>query len=405
MRISLWIILALVLIFGINSMAFAATPFSDVPINHWSYSAVKKLVADGILEGDGLGRFNGDKTLTRYEFAVIVAKVIVKEDKASAEQRKLIDKLADEYKDELAGLGIRVKAMEDKINALQLSGATRVRYDTQRNGSTYNDRHVNLDINYAYRVNTDWTVNVENEFQRQINNANAGDSAGDNAIADNEGIDSQTEQLYIAGPLAGASIKFGKYNYEPAYGLVFAGRVMGAEASFGNVVKTTISVSNTDADNGYTGMDVAWAIGKDTNVRANFQQIDVSGAKNKYCTVGFDTEIMDDLKFTAVAAKSNNDIANKAYYVQLQYKVADSTVVGSGDLFVNYRKTPTNAVYYTDKDTEDRILDINFKGVRFGFDYVPTLNSKFTAWYMAGKDADTGRDNVKVYRGQIAVYF
>ncbi|MBP2656738.1 MAG: S-layer protein [Firmicutes bacterium] len=405
MRKSLLITLVLALVFGISSLAFAATPFSDVPAKHWSYAAVKKLAADGIIEGDGSGAFKGDKILTRYEFAVMVAKVIEKEAKVTAEQKALINKLAGEYKDELAGLGVKVKALEDKVSALELSGAARVRYDLQRDASTYDDRHINLDINYSYRVNADWIVKVENEFQRKFNNPNAGDSAGDNAIADNEGIDSQTEQLYITGPLVGATTKLGKYHYKSPYGLVFDGRIMGAEATFGNVVRTTLISSNTDADDGFKGIDVAWAVGKDTNVGANYQRIDVNNVSKNYCTLGLDTKIADDLIFTAAAAKSNNNTNNKAYYTQLQYKAAESTVVGSGDLFVNYRKTPTNAVYYTDKDTEDRILDINFKGIRVGFDYVPTLNSKLTVWYMSGKDADTGLTNIKIYRGQIEVYF
>ncbi|MBP2644102.1 MAG: S-layer protein [Firmicutes bacterium] len=404
MRKSLWITLTLLLVFGLSNIAWAATPFSDVPANHWSYAAVKKLAADGIIEGDGAGAFTGNKTLTRYEFAVMVAKVIAKEDKATAEQKLLIDKLAIEYKEELAGLGIRIKAIEERMDALKLSGVARVRNDEQSNGSMYDDKHINLDLTVSYRVNPEWSVNVENEFQRTFNNPNAGNSAGDNAIADNEGIDSQTEQLYVAGPLAGSSTKLGKFNYTSPYGLVFDGRVMGAEASFGNVIKTTFLSINTDADDGCKGIDMTWNIANDTHVRANYQRIDVSNVNKNYYSLGFDTRITGDLFLTAAAAKANHT-DNKAYYTQLQYKMAESSVAGSSDLFINYRKLPTNAVYYTDKDTEDRILNIDYKGLRVGFDYVPTLNSKLTAWYMSGKDADTGLNTIKIYRGQIEFYF
>jgi len=405
MKNRLVILLAFVWVISMTGSVFAAKPFADVPARHWSYAAVNKLAAEGILEGEGNGIFQGDKLLTRYEFAVLVSKALAKEEKATQEQKVLIHKLTEEYKQELEGLGVRVKALEDKADALQFTGTARFRADVEPDGDTYDDKHVNLDLNFIYKVNPDWSMIVENEYQRKFNNPSAGDSAGDNALADNSAINSQTEQLYATGPIAGASVKVGRYTCKPAYGLVFDSRVVGMEATFGKVVKTTLSASNTDSADGYKGVEAAWGVGQDTKVKADYQQIDVSGALNKYYTVGFDTKAAKDVAFTAAVAKSDKDSNNKAYFAQLQYDEANSREVGSSDWFVNYRKTPTNAVYYTDMDTEDRILDINFKGVRVGVDYVPMLNSKLTAWYMTGKDADTGRSDVKVYRGQIELYF
>ncbi|WP_419573582.1 S-layer homology domain-containing protein, partial [Pyramidobacter piscolens] len=36
---------------AVAAPAFAANPFSDVPMNHWAYDAVEQLSAKGILEG------------------------------------------------------------------------------------------------------------------------------------------------------------------------------------------------------------------------------------------------------------------------------------------------------------------------------------------------------------------
>ncbi|MBP2638752.1 MAG: S-layer protein, partial [Firmicutes bacterium] len=395
------ILLAFIWVISMTGSAFAAKPFADVPARHWSYDAVSKLAAEGILEGEGNGAFQGDKLLTRYEFAVLVSKALAKEEKATQEQKVLIYKLTEEYKQELEGLGVRVKALEDKADALQFTGTARFRADAQANGDTYDDKHVNLDLHFTYKVNPDWSMIVENEYQRKFTDPSAGDSAGDNAISDNSAINSQTEQLYATGPIAGASVKVGRYTCKPAYGLVFDSRVVGMEATFGKVVKTTLSASNTDAADGYKGVEAAWSVSPDTKVKADYQQIDVNGALNKYYTVGFDTQAAKEVAFTVAVAKSDKESNNKAYFAQLQYDEANSKDVGSSDWFINYRKTPTNAVYYTDMDSEDRILDINFKGVRVGVDYVPMLNSKLTAWYMSGKDADTGRSEKKVYRGQI----
>jgi len=51
----------------------SATPFSDVPANHWAYQAIQSLAADGLVEGYPDGKFKGDRPLTRYEMAVIIA--------------------------------------------------------------------------------------------------------------------------------------------------------------------------------------------------------------------------------------------------------------------------------------------------------------------------------------------
>ena len=62
---------------GVSATAFAANPFSDVPAGHWAY-VVCKLAAAGIVDGYPDGTYKGDRTMTRYEMAQIVAKALVK---------------------------------------------------------------------------------------------------------------------------------------------------------------------------------------------------------------------------------------------------------------------------------------------------------------------------------------
>ena len=56
-----------------------ANPFSDVPADHWAYDAVSSLAQAGVIEGYEDGTFRGNKTMTRYEMAQIVAKAMTKE--------------------------------------------------------------------------------------------------------------------------------------------------------------------------------------------------------------------------------------------------------------------------------------------------------------------------------------
>mgnify|MGYP000240795343 CR=1 FL=1 len=52
--------------------------FPDVPENHWAYEYIGKLAAAGIIEGYPNGRFDGDRMMTRYEFAAMLYRALEK---------------------------------------------------------------------------------------------------------------------------------------------------------------------------------------------------------------------------------------------------------------------------------------------------------------------------------------
>ena len=80
-----------------TASAYAANPFSDVPAGHWAYDSVAELAAAGVVDGYGDGTFGGDKLMTRYEMAQIVAKAMA--------NGANVDKLAAEFADELGQPG------------------------------------------------------------------------------------------------------------------------------------------------------------------------------------------------------------------------------------------------------------------------------------------------------------
>lgn len=413
MKKNLVLIGAMVLAFGACNIASAAT-LVDVPTNNWAYGAVKQLAADGIVEGYGDGKFYGDKSMTRYEFATIIARAIDKEDKVSAADKALIEKLATEYKNELTNLGVRVKALEDKNGQLQIDGDLRLRDDQQSNGSTYNDKHMNMDLKATFQINDNWAVKAESEWQRQFNDPAIGDTAGYNANNTSPGaINSQTEQLYVTGMIDGATLKLGKQDYNPVYGLSFDTQIQMGAATFGNVVKATLADGKTDGMAEFRAIDANWAMSKNTHIAAGYQKLIATSApvdpSAKYSSLGFDTRVANDLVLTAAAGKSDATTYNKATLVKLQYKEADPSKVNSNDFFVSYKNIHSNAVYLDKSpngvNTEDRVLDINFKGVRVGYEFVPEKNVKVAAWYMTGKDADTSTIDKNVYRGQVEFFF
>ena len=92
----------------------AANPFADVPAGHWAYESIAKLAAAGVVEGYGDDTFRGDRLMTRYEMAQIVAKALAK--------GANVDRLSAEFAEELEGLGVRVTSLEKKADNVQVTG-------------------------------------------------------------------------------------------------------------------------------------------------------------------------------------------------------------------------------------------------------------------------------------------
>jgi predicted porin len=113
------LVLALVLVIAFSFTALA-NPFVDVPLNHWAYDSVQSLAAKGVIVGYPDGTFGGAKNLTRYEFAEATAKALAVVEGmgyASAADVAILEKLAIEFADELAGLGVTVADMEAALGA------------------------------------------------------------------------------------------------------------------------------------------------------------------------------------------------------------------------------------------------------------------------------------------------
>ena len=120
-------IFAATAVLGVTT-AFAANPFSDVTPDSWAYQAVSQLAAAGIVNGYPDGTFKGQNDITRYEMAQMIAKAMANQDRANAEQQAMINRLADEFSNELNNLGVRVGRLEDRVGNVKVTGDMRLRY-------------------------------------------------------------------------------------------------------------------------------------------------------------------------------------------------------------------------------------------------------------------------------------
>ncbi|MBI2267557.1 MAG: S-layer homology domain-containing protein, partial [Armatimonadetes bacterium] len=107
-----------------------SAPFNDVPASHWAQNAVQSLAEKGLLEGYHGGTFRGEKSASRYEMAMVVARIVANLEKIAAGTAKLPDgvtkadldaaiRLMREYKKELEAFGFRTNRIEESLENLE----------------------------------------------------------------------------------------------------------------------------------------------------------------------------------------------------------------------------------------------------------------------------------------------
>lgn len=137
----------------------AANPFTDVSADDWAYQAVASLSDEGVIDGYPDGTFRGDKHVTRYEIAQIVARLMAKEDTLNASQKETLAKLSSQYANELKDLGVRIAELEKKRGATDLITELRVqsidRYDNVFKGNVQKRNEISTRV----RLNTITPVN------------------------------------------------------------------------------------------------------------------------------------------------------------------------------------------------------------------------------------------------------
>lgn len=155
----------------------AANPFADVSESSWAYQAVTQLSSQNIVEGYPDGTFKGEKNITRYEMAQIVGRLMARQDSLNAEQKATVQKLASEYADELANLGVRVSNLEKKVGKTEMISEIRVqglnRYDNVFTGDSKYELSTRLRVNTITKVNPKTTVYGQLETYLSMNGTEA----------------------------------------------------------------------------------------------------------------------------------------------------------------------------------------------------------------------------------------
>ena len=393
--------LATALVVGAASTTFAAAnPFSDVPRDHWAYDAVTQLAADGVVEGYGDGTYRGDRNITRYEMAQMVAKAMAK-DNMPVSDRALVDRLAAEFADELNNLGVRVSNLEKHADMVKWEGKLEYTYTSQR---TENRQKVNAD-NLVFRleptaeVNAHWNVHARLDASTSMKR----DAAGVDATGDKTDDKVTLDRAWAQGNYDNFTVKFGKMELASAEGYTGAGNLVldrkfsGAEVTFGKDLKAKLQAGQakiaTNESANYQGIELQydkdnWMAGAGyyhakTDLWKGTLR-DANGTAQDVWAVNAGYKFNDNVQLAASYAKNNKlnveKKYKKSYQIGLDYKGAEAMDKGSWGAYVSYRYLGGASV----APTTDGAMELT-KGIELGTAYTVWKNVIVSAKYFTGK--------------------
>ena len=362
------LVLAMAIAMGISASAFAANPFSDVPAGHWAYASIAKLAAAGVVDGYGDGTYRGDRLMTRYEMAQIVARAMAK--------GANVDRLASEFADELDSLGVRVAKLEKKSDNVKITGQARFSYkdvtNKFKNSEDTNDYGAALRtrIWFTGAVNDNWNYVGMLQNMQDFSN-NAGDEKTD------------FQRAYLDGRLGGAHVMAGRQDFTIVEGNLYDTRMDGVKVEYGNKVKLGAYYGKpTDEDpvfdyNKFWGVNAATKMGGFglTAGYDKFTNSDLGTDDNGVWNVGAKYDF-GKASLGAIYMKSSldefNNISNKAIIVTGTVMGAEAAKPGSWGLWAKYYNQGYGTVVA--HTMNGNYSDDGFQGWGAGVDYTVAKN-------------------------------
>ena len=337
----------------------AANPFTDVPTDHWAYDAVSQLASDGVIEGYGDTSFRGDRAITRYEMAQMVARAMANKEKASQPDQLLIDKLSAEYAAELENLGVRVANLERNADRVKFSGYIYAREQTQHikdkrhdTASTTSVNRMFLDLIATANVNKNWDVVYETNTMSDMNKDKVDDT-----------YDFYEVSAFARGKYGNTTYKLGRMDtYSADGGVIMHNPISGGAVTFGNKLKTTLtaaricninlaSLGKSDVSGDYQSIELAYPTSKATKVFANAYHLHDSkyqalrGSEDPYIwEVGFQNQLGKDWRLTGYYLHATNNTPKyrlkDGYYAQIDYRKYLLKKPGTWQIYAKYAYTP-----------------------------------------------------------------
>lgn len=359
------LVLAMAMALGVTASAYAANPFSDVPAGHWAYDAVNKLAAEGVVDGYHDGTYGGDKLMTRYEMAQIVAKAMAK--------GANVDKLAAEFADELDSLGVRVANLEKKADNVKVTGEIRYSYRDVDGDVNGNESVLRSRLWVNGQINEDWSYTGMFENEQDF-----GNETGDDEI--------DFARAYVEGRVGGLDVVAGRYNEVTFSGNILDANLDMAKVSYGDKIKVSAA-----AGKAYDSVEVDEEAGKllDSDDRIYIGSIEAAlGDVDAYVAYfktnsDMDKEIWNvgasygfgDFTLSAEYMRGDKEYSNAGkdgWWADLAWKGAEADQPGSYGIHAGYYDQSPSA--YIMPTTDAEYFDDGYKGWNVGVSYTFAKN-------------------------------
>lgn len=408
------------LVIGTTATTFAAAnPFSDVPAGHWAYNSVTKLAQEGVIEGYGDGTFLGNRNITRYEMAQMIAKAMAKNPQGASKAE--LDKLAAEFREELDNLGVRVAELEKHSDMVKWTGEVRYRYwndhETLKDGGRQKRTRSQVQIRLfpTAEINDHWTAKARFTATEDFSD----DRTGDVTLT----------YIFAEGNYGKFNVKLGRMPFfsNADEGLIVDDFFSGVQLTYGDKFKVKADVGAWNLNNSKLSSTVT------DDTTANYQGIELlyddkerfnAGLSYRHFNSDFFKGVsgygadQDDANIWAIGAgykfagttrlfgtyarNTKADNYKKGYNIELSYKGANRNNPGSWGVFAAYRYVGINLGLASTYDPFGRRA--NKKGVELGATWTPLKNIWTKLSYFNGKTLDTNEKD-RTFFGRVSFYF
>ena len=400
------LVLAMAMALGVTASAYAANPFSDVPAGHWAYDSINKLAAAGVIEGYGDTTFGGDKLMTRYEMAQIVAKAMAK--------GANVDKLAAEFADELDNLGVRVANLEKKADNVKITGEIRAHYEDYKDTANKDNSKLRSRIWIKGQVNDDWSYTAMLQNEQVFTDKGNSDNKG------NE--DTNFQRAFVNGRLGGLAVEAGRNNASLLGGEILSHRADRVKVSYGKDVKLAAEygkLANVE--------DATKVLGDDYYAVSLSGKVGALGLEAVYVDVNEDTYLDQDNDIWAIGAnyafdknvglkaaylKGDVDLkkgGDDGWYAVLNYKGAKAAKAGSFGAYAGYYDMSASTMLSNGWNTgfanDLRKTHEGFEGWKAGVNYTFAKNIVGTVEYVDLDAKDDSKADDKTLWSQVVFTF
>lgn len=404
--------------------------FSDVPKDHWAYEALDYLAKEGVIEGYGDGTFRGNRTMTRYEMAAIIAKA---SKSGSLGGDAVLEKMQREFKDELQTMKKQVKQNTEDIQALKkeqerfrFDGFVRAQWDKdtekgrreitrgKQNGRFY------LNLYGHMKINDEWSGHLQSE----TNHSYTHDQDGMVNIKD----DGTIQRIWLEGRLKnGLNIDMGKkWTGLGFHNVLYGATTSGIDASY-PITKNGLRLGAfyyanyewSGADYSFWGPKIFGPVGHNFDINIAFAKVNKgrntplnqpwSRNADSWAAdwgnytgshgfvIGVGTNVAKNLRLSGDYVQTNHRYgdgfeadpgwadksdSNKSYVVRLDWKGTNLAQKGSFGAYLRYHYIGRNGAIFNDDEWGSRLR--NSKGLTVGFKYVPWKNVEWETFFMHG---------------------